>query len=456
MPERRRSPLSARLALAFVAVAVVAVGLLAALALLATNRQISGLAVTEQHSTTRVVQMALAEAYRGAHGWTGADFTTAASLAAADGASLEVIDRHGTVVLGPTTAASSAMMAMMGASPGAPVRLGAPTRVSVRRGRVRVGEALLRFPALGLSQAQRQVRSSLQGTVVVGAALAVLAALIASWLVSRRITRPLLELTATVRAIEGGQRDARTGQGDAPGEIGDLAAAFDRMAGALSDEDALRRQQLADVAHELRTPLTILQASLEQMVDLGAAASVEQIGSLSDEVHRLGRLVDDLETLAAAEAARLHLVSEPTDLAAVAAGAARLLRPFFEGADVTLATDLGAAPVVGDPARLAQVVTNLLTNALKFSRSGEEVVVATGLTGTLAWLEVRDHGIGISPAELPHVFERFWRSDAARRTSGSGIGLAVVAGLVRAHQGQVDVSSSAHGGTVFRVSLPAR
>ncbi|MHB8333683.1 MAG: HAMP domain-containing sensor histidine kinase [Acidimicrobiales bacterium] len=458
MPERRSTRLSSRLALAFVAVAVAAVALLATLTLLATNSQVSSLVATEQHSTVRTVDAALVQAYRESGNWTYADLTSAYSLAASGNAQLVVRDAAGHVVAsegGSTAMMSTIMGAMHGGAYTAPP-LGPPVRTAITVHGLTVGEAIVRFPVDGLTSAQQRVRSALESTVFLGAGLASLLALVVAWFVSRRITRPLARLTDTVHSIESGHRDARVGQSSAPGEVGELAASFDRMADALDREDVLRRQLLADVAHELRTPITIVQASLEQMVDGVEPVTTDRLASLGDEVLRLGRLVHDLETLAAAEAAGLNLVKAPVNVASVAADIADLLAPAFDAAEVDLQLRLHEATVYGDDARIGQIVTNLLTNALKFSPEHSHVTLGVEASDGLARMEVTDEGPGISAAEMPRLFDRFWRGTAGRRTSGSGIGLAVVAGLVEAHGGRIEVSSEPGRGARFTVFIPLR
>jgi two-component system, OmpR family, sensor histidine kinase BaeS len=454
MADQRPGRLGSRLALAFVAVAVMAVALLAALTLLATSSQVSRLAATQQQDTARSAAAALGQAYRSAGGWDRADLQPAYTLAASAGAQLQVLDRSGQPVAPGSAAGMAGMMGAMhspGAASGPP---GAPVQAAVTVAGARAGTAVLRFPGSGLTAADRQVRSALEQAVVTGAGLAVLLALLVAWVVSRRITRPLVHLTSAVRSMESGTRGARARQPSAPGEVGELSAAFDKMAGALERADLLRRQLLADVAHELRTPITILQAYCEQMADGTEPATPARLASLRDEVLRLGRLVADLETLAAAEAAGLHMVKAPADLAAVAAGAADLLGPAFAAAGTGLESHLQPVTLDADATRLSQIVTNLLTNALKFSPPGGHVTLAVTASNGLARLEVSDEGPGIPGDELPHVFERFWRGSAGRRASGSGIGLAVVAELARAHGGRAEVSSEPGHGARFTISLP--
>jgi two-component system sensor histidine kinase BaeS len=441
------------LALAFVVVAFGAVAVLAGLTLAATRSQTSGLTQAERSDTTRGVVAALAQAYREAGGWASADLRPAVVLAVSAGARLQVLDRQGVAV--QTPALPMPMMNGMHAAGGPLGAVGPPVRVAVVVDGTGVGTAVLRFPTASLSPAAQTVRAGLERTVLLGAGLAALLALGVAWYVSRRITRPLVQLTGTVRAIESGRRAARAGLAGAPGEVGELAEAFDRMADALDREDALRRQLAADVAHELRTPVSILQAYCEEMIDGLMPASLERLVSLRDEVLRLGRLVEDLQTLSAAEAAGLRLERQPVDLARVAGEVADLIAPRFAAEEVSLSVQLQPVMVAGDPARLRQVVTNLLTNALKFTPAGGRVVLSVGADGSLAKLEVADTGPGIPPEELEHVFERFWRGSAGRRSGGSGIGLAVVAELVRAHGGRVAAASDPSGGARLTVLIPS-
>jgi signal transduction histidine kinase len=171
-------------------------------------------------------------------------------------------------------------------------------------------------------------------------------------------------------------------------------------------------------------------------------------------VLRLARMVDDLQTLSAADAAALHLTRQPCALAELAADAADALARRFEAAGIGLERDLSAVTVPADQRWLRQVVTNLLTNALKFTPAGGTVTVRTRAAGTGAVLEVSDTGIGIPADELPRVFDRFWRGRGTAQTSGSGIGLAIAAGLAQAHGGQLTAASTEDQGTTMTLRLP--
>jgi len=171
-------------------------------------------------------------------------------------------------------------------------------------------------------------------------------------------------------------------------------------------------------------------------------------------VLRLTRLVGDLETLAAADAATLRLDVRPADLAEVAGAAVSIAKGAAVDEEIGLETDLAEAPVEGDPERLRQVVLNLLSNALRHTPSGGRIEVRTATEDNEALLEVLDTGPGIAAKDLPHVFERFYRGRDAEASAGSGIGLAVAAELVAAHGGTIEARNRDEGGAVFTVRLP--
>jgi two-component system, OmpR family, sensor histidine kinase BaeS len=272
--------------------------------------------------------------------------------------------------------------------------------------------------------------------------------------VSRRITSPVERLIEVSRAMGGGDRSARVGDVRGPGELRDLAIAFDHMAESLTRQEKLRRNLVADVAHELRTPVAVLQAGHEALLDGVTEPTPEQLASLRDEVLRLARIVGDLQALASAEAAALQLTQRRCDLAGIAAAAADSLAASFDTAGISLERRLADVRVMGDPGRLHEVIINLLTNAVKFTPAGGRVLLEAGPHEQQARLRVGDTGAGIPPDELPHIFDRFFRGQHATGLAGSGIGMTVVAELVRAHHGQLHVTSTPGQGTQITVTIP--
>lgn len=317
-----------------------------------------------------------------------------------------------------------------------------------------VATAVITFPAAGLLPEEIAFRQSIAKSVVLAAALALLVAFFGAVLASRLLVAPVRSLTLATRRLAAGDRSSRVGGLRATGELAELAAAFDGMADKLEREDALRLALVADLAHELRTPLAVLQAQLEELgaglVPLDQAA----VASLAEEVGQLSRLIEDLRVLSAAEAAGLSLRRERVDLTGVVSNAAARLASRFIDKGVDLSVMLGAAAVHGDPDRLEQVVVNLLSNAAKFTPAGGKVRISVDIEDSHRRIVVADTGRGVPPEEQGMVFDRFFRGETARDTPGSGVGLAVVAALVAAHGGSVELASSPGAGSTFTVRLP--
>jgi two-component system sensor histidine kinase BaeS len=440
-----------RLAVSFVLVAVAGVALLAGLTLAATNSQVASLSREQERETTTTVVAAVTAAYRQAGGWRGAELESALAVATEAGATVTVLDQARRRIAGRSNVRTGPQ-----AGPGTTADTAAPTAQTVPvvvSGRT-VGSVAFAFPASGVRPAVAAFRDSLIQTVGVGAAFAALLAVVVALVVAQRLTRPIAALTRVARARESGDRVVRVGPLKAPGELGELAIAFDRMADAVGREDELRRALVADVAHELRTPISVLQASSEALLDGVVKPTAEVISSMHEEVVRLGTRVEDLEVLAAAEAAGLRMTTQPVDLALVAGDAAAALASRFEAAQVALESELRSVTVSGDPARLHQIVTNLLTNAIKFTPAGGRARLEVGAAGRMGRLTLTDSGPGMSPEEVDHIFDRFWRGKLATDAPGSGIGLAVVSELVKAHRGTIETESEPGRGTTFVVSLP--
>lgn len=433
-------PIGLRLALAFVGVALAAVTLLAGLAAAFVAADVSHLVIGQRAGLTGAVAVAAGAAWDQPGSWAGADLAPVLDLAARVGAAVQVRDASGAVVR---------------SSPGFAALSSAPElRKAVVVRERRVGQVTVRFTGSGLSGADEALRADLWRAIAGAAGAAALLALLVALAVSRRITSPVARLIQVARAMGAGDRSARAGDMRAPGELRDLAIAFDQMADSLARQEKLRRNLVADVAHELRTPVAVLQAGHEALLDGVTEPTPAQLASLRDEVLRLARMVDDLQRLAAAEAAALQLTLVSCDLAGIAAAAADGLAGAFDAAGISIDRRLAQVQVMGDPGRLREVITNLLTNAVKFTPSGGSVLLQAGLHEQQARLQVSDTGAGIPPDELPHVFDRFFRGRRAAGVAGSGIGLAVVAELVRAHDGQVDVTSTPGQGTQVTLTFP--
>ncbi|WP_298402763.1 ATP-binding protein [uncultured Chloroflexus sp.] len=275
---------------------------------------------------------------------------------------------------------------------------------------------------------------------------------------SRRISAPLRQISAAAHAIADGDHSSRVKPANVR-ELAELAESFNRMAAALQQADQQRRQLTADIAHELRTPLSIIKGQLEGIQDGVYEADAGQIEALLAEVALLERLINDLHLLALADAGQLPLYREtvaPTMLVNEA------VRSFAQSA-AERAIQLSAGSADGlpdievDPQRIAQVLGNLISNALRHTPAGGVVRVTVAADPDGIVFSVTDTGPGINPADLPHIFDRFYRADRARTRSsgGAGLGLAIARRLVEAHGGQIWAESELGRGTTVRFRLPA-
>ncbi|WP_330472909.1 HAMP domain-containing sensor histidine kinase [Terrabacter sp. C0L_2] len=295
-------------------------------------------------------------------------------------------------------------------------------------------------------------------SLAVALVIAVLCALGVTWYVAGRLTRPLAALTTAALEMGEGNYAARATVSDVGPELASLAEAFNAMAGRLGDAEETRRRLVGDVAHEMRTPVATLAAYLDGLDD----GVVEWDGPTSSlfrsNVERLARLCDDMSAVSRAEEGRLELRRSNVQVRELLETAEREVRSGFSTKGVRL--ELGQcvdAWVVADPERVGQVLANLLANALRHTPAGGEVILSATQSGGEVRVVVRDSGEGLEPDQLTHVFERFYRGDAARTRDarGSGVGLTIAKAIAQAHGGRLTVTSPGRGhGATFTLSLP--
>lgn len=279
------------------------------------------------------------------------------------------------------------------------------------------------------------------------------AAVIAAATALRRLTAPATRIVQAAGRIEGGDFSARVPV-RGPSELRSVARAFNAMSGRLEADEARRRSVLADVAHELRTPITVIRGQVEGIVDGLYPADPEHLRPVLAATRSLEVLVDDLRTLALAEAGGLPLHREPVDIGILVHDAIETSRDTAGRQRIRLvaAVEPPGLTINADPVRLRSVLANLVGNALRHGHAGGTVRIgATGL-GDQVRITVDDDGEGISPELLPRVFERFVKGPAS---GGSGLGLAIVRDIVEAHGGAVTITSEHAEGTSVTVTLPA-
>lgn len=298
--------------------------------------------------------------------------------------------------------------------------------------------------------------------IIWAAAGATIAALLLGVLLARTLTRPLHELTAATHDVAQGDL-GRQVEVHSEDELGQLARGFNRMSRDLAYAQQRRRQMTADIAHDLRTPIAIIQGHAEALRDGVLPPDADSFNLIHEEALRLNRLVEDLRTLSRVEAGELSLVRRPV---AVVGWLQRLVtaqqtRAREQGVslELTMSPQLEESEmrVTMDPDRMAQVVNNLVDNAIRHSSAGETVSVGLRGAGGAMQITVRDRGPGIDPQDLSHVFERFYRADKSRQRhrGGSGLGLAIAQSIVEAHDGRIWVESEAGQGATFFVELKA-
>ncbi len=293
----------------------------------------------------------------------------------------------------------------------------------------------------------------------VATAAAAITAIAASGLLAVRLLRPIRAMAAGAERIAGGNYEVRVPEAGQD-ELAVLGRAFNGMATSLQSAERRRRELVSDVAHEFRTPLATVEGYVEAMADGTLPRSDENLALLTQETHRMARLLEDLSKVSMAEERQLDLrlaVVEPGDLLARAAQAASLAYA-DKGVTLDVSRDPGSAPVRVDADRMAEVLGNLLANALRHTPRGGRVEIGTRRHGGDVEVWVEDSGEGIAPRDLERVFERFYRVDRARSraSGGSGIGLTIARAIVAAHGGRLWAQSEGGGsGARFTIALPS-
>lgn len=310
----------------------------------------------------------------------------------------------------------------------------------------------------GLERAVGEVvLTILRRTMLVTALVAALVALPVSFWLAYRLSRPLQQLSQAAQQLGRGETNAPLPV-ESTDEIGELTGSFNAMTAALEEQKRLRRQMVADIAHELRTPLSVMQLDIEGLAD-GLQNPSEAAASLRNELETLNRLIEDLRLLSLADAGGLQFELDELALPPFLQWVAATWQSKMQGQHVQLVTDIPAKlPLIyADEQRLAQVLHNLLSNALRYTPPGGRISLGAqgGQAGVQLW--VADSGPGITAEDLPYVFERFYRADQSRSrdTGGSGLGLAIAKQWVLLHGGRIWAENGPDGGAQFSVSLPA-
>ena len=286
--------------------------------------------------------------------------------------------------------------------------------------------------------------------------IALVLAFLLSYLLTRRVLRPLVQISEASRQIASGRFGTRV-EADRGDEVGELGTAFNRMSDSLEKIEQLRKSMVADVAHELRTPLTNLRGYLEGLSDGVLPSSKETFEMLQQENLRLVKLVDDLGQLARADAAHIYLNRQSVDLAACVEEILALYRMNIDEKGITVSTNFAddAGTINADRDKLLQAIRNLVENCWKYTPEGGVIKISSHRLAQSVRVKFVNDGADIPAEDIPYLFERFFRSDYSRSRDigGAGIGLSIVKQLIEAHGGEVGAKSG-DGKTCIWFSLP--
>jgi two-component system sensor histidine kinase BaeS len=326
-----------------------------------------------------------------------------------------------------------------------------------RPGKVAIGREKTIFSAAE----DRAFLLTMNAVFILALGLAVLLAFILSKSLAGKFLKPLLVVKNNIEAIADSAapagRERLRPVFTQTKEIQELALATEELAHTLEEQNKLRKRLTSDLAHELRTPLATLQSQLEAMIDGIWEATPERLSYCNDELIRLTGLINDLNELSVLESTQIQFNSTQVDFSKLVEEICENSTIIFREKSIEFASEAAAGLTLkGDSDKLRQVVLNIISNAYKYTPQGGRVAVSLKREGNWALLEIKDSGQGIAAADLPHIFERFYRGDLSRsrESGGAGIGLTIAKALVEAHQGTVEIESELGLGTKVTIKLP--
>jgi signal transduction histidine kinase len=328
------------------------------------------------------------------------------------------------------------------------------TEIVIKNNGSVVGIVLRTGAPLVQNQVERQYINQISLALLIAALGGALIALVLGLFVARTLTRPLKELTRATRALASNQHNqpvpVRSND-----ELGELAGAFNQMSADLARANQSRRQMTADIAHDLRNPLTVIGGYLESLRDGVLKPTPERFETMHTEVQHLQRMVEDLRTLSLADAGELHIQRAPASVAGLLTRAATTYQHQASQQNITLTVQAAQnlPPINIDSERMEQVLGNLVSNALRYTPDGGEIVLAATPDAGGVLLSVSDTGSGIQPEALIHIFERSYRADPSRAGNESGLGLAIAKSIVEAHGGNIRAESKPGAGSRFLIHL---
>ena len=445
--------LSLKLILAFLIVVVVAVALMAIIASQTTAKEFTNF-IFDQYQEGYISQ--LEEYYRSHGDWAGVDTEVSfPGRLPLDGhvptsrerGGITITDEAGKVIVAGSGYRIGDTVSQAEFADADPVAVDGQT----------VGWILSLRMELGRGPSEALFLNRINQTLIIGAIGALFVALVLGVFLARTLTRPLRELTAATRSVAEGDLGL-TVPVRSRDELGELTASFNRMSEELDRSMSIRRQMTADIAHELRTPISIILGHADAIHDRVLPPTQETFDVIRDEACRLERLVEDLRILSMADAGELPLTRRPIPPNTLLEDVAAAYHPLAleRGIEVhsNIAADLPGVNVDRD--RMAQVLGNLLSNALRYTPEGGSVTISVSCLEQDVKICIQDTGLGIGAEDIQYVFDRFYRADKSRQrdSGGSGLGLAIAKSIVENHDGRIWAESSDDSGTTFCITLP--
>ncbi|MDR1136635.1 MAG: HAMP domain-containing protein [Clostridiales Family XIII bacterium] len=455
--------LKAQLSLSFIAVVLITVSLFSLFSFRLIDRQFSAYMENQQRSKTGSIVDNLGLQYDAATGeWNIDSVYALGMLSLSDGYIIKVYDAAGEILWDAENhemeqcehlmASITRRMEEHGASGDFIVRDFLLTRDGKKIGSVGISY----FGPYFLSENDFGFINSLYYLLIIVCVTSLLLSFGAGVMLARRISRPVAKTADIATQIAAGNYDIRFESETKTTELYNLVSSINHLADALDAQKKLQRQLTADVAHELRTPLATLGTHLEAMIEGVWEATPERLVSCHEEIQRLGKMVVDLERLERAESDNLQLDKAPADLFALAHSVCDNFAGELTNKNLRLDIEGEHVNVMIDKDRIRGVISNLMSNAVKYTPEGGRIKISVENAENAGNLVVEDNGEGIEASKLPFIFERFYRADTSRSrgTGGTGIGLAIVKSVVSAHGGSVDVQSKPDEGSRFTVTLP--
>ncbi len=459
-----RHSLRTKMSLSYVLITVVCVGIVILLANALLETQFRSYVKTQQQHEAKGTVSQITERYKKVDGWDAAYIENIGMNALENGMIIKVTDSGGTVIWDAATHNNGLCQQMLTSmSFNMKSRYGKweggyqETNYDVNAGGGSVGTVSVGYYGpFYYTDNDLYFINSINRLILWAGVASVILALGLGAVMSRQISRPITRVIDKAQKIARGLYGSKIAERSSTTEIRSLVDTVNNLAETLQAQQQQSRQTSMDIAHELRTPLTTMQVNLEAVMDGVMELDQNRVKVLHEQVLRINRLVDDLAELARYESRNTVLDKSRFDLSELIENVILHAENDFSKEKKTLTYEGESCEVTADKDKISQVLLNLLSNALKFTRPGDGVTVTLKQHKADAEITVRDTGIGVSQEDLPHIFERFYRSDKSRsrKTGGAGIGLAIVKSIVEAHGGSIEVKSVPNDGTMFTINIP--